>query len=140
MRDDEDRPPTTLGLAKTRLVVEDGELIRRDEAGGVMLRFPLDDVEAVEFVRPFNPFALVALGFGAGLGAIGYFVSDYNVVTVFLYVAGMASVLMSLMGMFNDVVLLRVRGEEIRIESPDVANDIRGFVASLRSMVGGRAG
>lgn len=51
-------PQGLLVLPKTRLSVEDGELIRRGEPGGVIMRFPLDDVEAVDFVRPFNSFSL----------------------------------------------------------------------------------
>ena len=140
MNDDdrEDGPARVLVLPKTRMAVEGGELIRREEAGGVMMRFPLDDVDAVRFVRPFNPYCLLPIGLAGGLVALGVWASEYNVLSVLLYVGAMFLAAFGMFGLRNDTLVLTVRGEEIRIDSPDTAEDVRGFAASLGSLIGGR--
>jgi hypothetical protein len=54
--------------------------------------------------------AFAALGVAAGMVAIGYFVSEYNVVTVLLYVAAMFLAVFSLIGVRVDVFVVRSRG------------------------------
>ena len=135
-----DLPPASLELRKTYLRVEEGELVRRNEAGGVVMRVPLDDLESVAYVREFNPFSFAILLVAGGIAAIGYFVSQYNVVTVLLYVLAMLLGVFGLFGLRGDVVLVRTRGEAVRIASPDQADEVAGFVASLKQLCGGGHG
>jgi hypothetical protein len=135
-----DLPPATLELRQTRLRVEEGELVRRNETGGIIMRVPLDDIETVQFVRKLNALAFAALGVAAGMVAIGYFVSEYNVVTVLLYVAAMFLAVFSLIGVREDVFVVRSRGEDIRVSCPDPSDAVAGFAASLKPLVGGPRG
>ncbi|OWK36376.1 hypothetical protein [Fimbriiglobus ruber] len=131
------RPPSVLELTKTRLAVEDGELVRRNDAGGVTMRIPLDDIEAIEFRRPFNPFCGVFVALAGGFAAVGYYVSEYNLLTVFLYISAMLLGLFGLLSAREDTVVVMSRGEPIRISCPDPADEASGFVASLRGLIGG---
>ena len=49
-------PPARLELQRTRLRVEEGELIRRNETGGIVTRVPLDDIEGVRYARDLSLF------------------------------------------------------------------------------------
>jgi hypothetical protein len=130
--------PGLLALPKTRLTVEDGELIRRGDGGEVMMRFPLDDIEAVDFVRPFNLFSLIPLSLAGGLVALGIWVSTSNILSVLLYVAAMFLTAFAFFGLRNDTLVLTVRGKEVRTDCSETADDVLGFATSLGGLIGGR--
>jgi len=130
-------PPARLELQRTRLRVEEGELVRRNEGGGIVTRVPLDDIEAVRYARDLSLFALVTWAFSAGLAAIGYFVSENNVVSVALYVLAILGAAFGMIGLLNDVLLVKTRGETIRIACLDPGDEVEGFAMSLKAMTGG---
>lgn len=130
-------PPARLELEQTRLRVEEGELIRRNKTGGIVTRVPLDDIEGVRYARDLSLFAVVTWLFSAGLAAIGYFVSENNVVSVALYVLSSLGAAFGLIGLLNDVLLVKTRGENIRIGCLDPGDEVAGFAASLKTMIGG---
>lgn len=130
-------PPARLELEKTRLRVEEGELVRRNESGGIVTRVPLDDIESVRYARDLSLFAVVTWAFSAGLAAIGYFVSENNIVSVALYVLASLGAAFGLIGLMNDVLLVKTRGEDIRIACADPGDEVAGFALSLKTMTGG---
>ncbi|MDB5313061.1 MAG: hypothetical protein JWO38_7263 [Gemmataceae bacterium] len=133
-----DLPAASLDLRQTRLRVEEGELVRRNESGGVVMRVPFDDVESVAYVRELNTFAVATILVAGGLVAIGYYVSEYNVVRVLLYVGAMLIGVFGLFALRGDVIEVRTRGESLRIPSPDPTDEVIGFVMSLKQLCGGR--
>lgn len=130
-------PPARLELQQTRLRVEEGELVRRNQTGGIVTRVPLDDIEGVRYARDLSLFAVVTWMFSAGLAAIGYFVSENNVVSVALYVLASLGAAFGLIGLLNDVLLVKTRGENMRIACADPADEVAGFAMSLKAMTGG---
>jgi hypothetical protein len=127
---------TVLELAKTRLRVVSGELQRLNKSGGVMLRLPLHQIEAVEFRSFFDPVCIVFMAMGVGLGAIGYYVSESNILTSLLYVAGVLLFGFGLLGSVSPYFVIRSRGETIYIQFSDLGDEGQGFVSSLRHMIG----
>ena len=141
MRDDEPSKstPARLELPKTGLAVVGGELIRRTESGGINLRIPLDDLEAIEFTRPFSPSCLIPIALGLGLAAIGFFVSEYNVATIVLYVLALCLIAFGLFGTRSDTIILTARNQAaIRLSCDDAADVGAGFVLSVKASIGGR--
>jgi len=137
--DEDDRPAPHLELPKTGLAVLDGELVRRSDKGGMLLRIPLDDIDAVEFSRPFNFTCLVPFGLAAGFVALGVLVSEYNVVTVILYVLALCLAAFALFGLRNDVVILFARNQPpVHLSCDDSSDVVSGFVLSLKALIGGR--
>jgi hypothetical protein len=130
-------PPARLELQQTRLRVEEGELVRRNVSGGIVTRVPLDDIEGVRYTRDLSLFAVVTWLFSAGLAAIGFFVSENNVVSVALYVLASLGAAFGLIGLLNDVLLVKTRGENIRIACSDPGDEVAGFAMSLKAMTGG---
>lgn len=74
----------------------------------------------------------------AGLAALGYWVSEYNVVSVLLYVAALFLAAFGITMVRNDTLALTVRGKQVRIDCPDSADEVRGFATSLGRLIGGR--
>src|SRR3989442_179919 len=87
----------TLTLPKTGLRITNRELQRTGKNGAVSMRLPLDAIEAVEFRTGFDPACLFIALIGCGLGAIGYYVSENNVMTCLLYAAGVVLLGISLL-------------------------------------------
>ena len=131
-----DLPPAALELRKTRLRVEEGELVRRNELGGAVMQVPLDDIESIIYSREISMFAIVMIVMAGGFASIGYFVSNYNVLNVILYVLAMLLCSFGVFGFRDDVIVLRTRGENFRITPPDQTDDVVGFVVSVKRLCG----
>jgi hypothetical protein len=134
--DDREQPRPYLELAKTRLSVEDGELLRRDDKGGIAMRIPLDDIESVRFSRPISFSPILPWFLAACLIALGRYFSESNTLSVLLYTFGAFAVFVGLVTIRKDTIFIRTRGEEMAIDCVEVADECQGFVASLRSMCG----
>jgi hypothetical protein len=133
---DANRPTRQLELTKTRLAVEDGELVRRSADDATVTRIPLDDLESCRYVRRFNPMSIAPLLLAIGLAALAYFVSEYNVVDVLLYTAALLVGAFAAFGLFEDIIEVRHRGESLRFECPDPTDEVRGFAVSLNRLLG----
>jgi hypothetical protein len=122
----------TLVLPKTGLRIGNGELQRRAKDGAVTMRLPLEALEEVEFRTGFDPACLFIALVGFGLGAIGYFVSENNILTCLLYAAGVVLLGISLLAARYTRIVIKARGEVIRIQCIDLVDEGEGFVLSLR--------
>ncbi len=129
-----------LELFKTGLRVQQGELLRLNKNGGIAMRLPLAAIESVEFLTRFDPFCLVFIVVGLGLGAIGYRVSESNLLTSFLYAGGIMLVGFGSLGMVMRVIQVRSPSGIIRIQCHDLIDEGEGFVCSLQQLIGGGKG
>lgn len=133
----DDAPTASLELRQTLLRIQDGELQRRNQDGGCVMRIPLDDIEDVAVCRQFEPVALVFLAIAGGLGAIGHFVSENWLFTAILYVVGLVPLFIGLFGMRGHYIVIRSAGDEVRVLSKDESDETVGFVNSVRLLRGG---
>jgi hypothetical protein len=129
-----------LELFKTGLRVQHGELLRLNKNGGIAMRLPLAAIESVEFLTRFDPFCLVFIVVGLGLGAVGYRVSESNLLTSFLYAGGIMLVGFGSLGMVMRVIEIRSPSGTIRIQCSDLIDEGEGFVCSLQQLIGGGRG
>lgn len=129
-----------LELFKTGLRVQDGELQRVNAQGGITMRLPLGTIESVEFRTGFDPFCLVFITVGSGLGAVGYMVSENNLLTSLLYAAGILLVGFGLLGCVVRWVRVCAPAGTIHIQCNDLIDEGEGFVCSLQALIGGAKG
>jgi len=125
----------TLSLPKTGLRISNGELQRTGKDGAITMRLPLDTIEGVEFRTGFDPACLFIALVGFGLGAIGYFVSENNILTSLLYAAGVVLLGITLLAARYTRIVVKARGEVIRIQCIDLVDEGEGFVSSLRQHI-----
>lgn len=128
-----------LELIKTGLRVVDGELQRVNSQGGIVMRLSLRQIEAVEFCSRFDPFCLVFVAVGIGLGAVGYFVSENNLLTALLYAAGIMLVGFGLLGSVTRLIVVHCPGGITTIQCNDMVDEGEGFVCSLQALIGADA-
>ena len=126
-----------LELPQTLLRVEDGELQRRTQDGGYVMRIPLDDIEEIAVRRQFEPISLVFVALAGGLGAIGYFVSENWLFTAILYVLALLPLCIGVFGITGFYIVIRSAGGEMRVSSKDESDETLGFVNSVRLLLGG---
>lgn len=125
-----------LELLKTGLRVQQGELLRLNKNGGIAMRLPLAAIESVEFLTRFDPFCLVFIGVGLGLGAVGYRISESNLLTSFLYAGGIMLVGFGSLGMVMRVIEVQSPTGVVRIQCNDLIDEGEGFVCSLQQLIG----
>lgn len=125
-----------LELFKTGLRVVDGELQRLNKLGGIVMRLPLRQIDMVEFQSRLDPFCLVFITVGIGLGAIGHYVSENNVLTALLYAAGIILVGFGLLGSITRLIQIRSSGCTTTIQCSDMVDEGEGFVCSLQALIG----
>ncbi|MBM4072396.1 MAG: hypothetical protein FJ271_26230 [Planctomycetes bacterium] len=125
-----------LELFKTGLRVQNGELLRVNKNGGIAMRLPLSSIESVEFLSQFDPFCLVFICVGLGLGAVGYLVSESNLLTSFLYAGSIMLVGFGSLGMVMRVIRVQSPTGIIRIQCNDLIDEGEGFVCSLQQLIG----
>lgn len=128
-----------LELFKTGLRVQQGELVRLNKNGGIAMRLPLASIDSVEYLTRFDPFCVVFIAVGLGLGAIGHFVSESNLLTSLLYAGGIMLVGFGSLGMVMRVIQVRSATGTIHIQCSDLTDEGEGFVCSLQSLIGGAA-
>jgi hypothetical protein len=128
----------TLELLKTKLRILGDELQRLNQDRGVLLRLPLASIESIDFARHFDPFSLVFVAVGAGLAAIGYLVSESNVLTCILYVAGAVLAGFGLLGTMSDRIHIRTRDGTTVVVCSDMRDECECFVTSVRHLLGMR--
>jgi hypothetical protein len=126
-----------LELFKTGLRVQHGELLRLNKNGGIAMRLPLATIESVEYLSRFDPFCTIFIGLGLSLGAVGYLVSENNLLTSLLYAGGIMLVGFGSLGMVMRVIRVRSSSGTIRIQCIDLIDEGEGFVCSLQSLIGG---
>lgn len=125
-----------LELFKTGLRVVDGELQQLNKEGGIVMRLPLRQIETVEFQSRLDPFCLVFIAVGIGLGAVGHYVSENNVLTALLYAAGIILVGFGLLGSVTRLIQIRSGAGGITIQCNDMVDEGEGFVCSLQGLIG----
>lgn len=122
----------TLELEKTHLQINNGELQRINKNGKVALRLPLTEVESVDFRRYFDPIGFVFSGIGLGLGAIGMFVSENNILTCLLYIAAVLVIGFAVIGSVAFHIIINTTDGETRVQCNDLPDEGWGFVTSMR--------
>lgn len=125
-----------LELFKTGLRVVDGELQRLNKHGGIVMRLPLRKIESVEFHSRLDPFCLVFIAVGIGLGAVGHYVSENNVLTALLYAAGIILIGFGLLGGITRLIEIRSTAGCTTVQCNDMADEAEGFVCSLQPLIG----
>ncbi len=125
----------TLTLPKTGLRITNGGLQRTSKHGAVTMRLPLEAIKSAAFHTGFDPACLEITLVGCGLGAIGYFVSENNVLTCLLYAAGVVLLGISLLAARYTRIVVKARGEVIRIPCIDLIDEGEGFILSLRQKI-----
>ena len=128
---------SVLELSKTRLRVRDGELQRRNAQGGVALRLPLADIEAIEWRYVFDPMCLVFMAMGSGVGAIGRFLVENNTFSGVLYVASVLMIGFGAIGLMGTYIVVQSGGKSFKIQCSDMNDEGEGFVASVEHMLRG---
>lgn len=122
----------TLELEKTHLQLHNGELQRLNRKGSVTLRLPLTEVDSVDFRRYFDPIGFVFSAMGLGLGAIGMFVSESNILTCLLYIAAVLVIGFGVIGSASYHVIINTTDGETRVQCNDLPDEGWGFVTSVR--------
>ena len=133
----DEEPTASLELPQTMLRIQDGELQRRTQGGGTMMRIPLDDIEEITVRRQFEPISLVFVALAGGLGAIGYFVSEHWLFSGILYVIALLPLSIGVFGITGFYIVIRSAGGEVRVSSKDESDEPIGFVNSVRLLLGG---
>lgn len=124
-----------LELPKTRLLVFNGELQRLNQRDTVVLRLPLDSLRSIEYRRSFEPGMCIFLLVGVGLAAIGYFVSQNNIVTAALYAAAIILAGFSLLGTFGVKIIIVTDEGSNTIVCNDLNDEAEGFVRSVQHLL-----
>lgn len=129
-----------LQLPKTRLVVVGSELQRISSVGTVVLRIPLDEIQSIEFQMLLQPVGFLGCGVGVAFGIIAHYVSENNLVTVFLHVAAVLMFAFGTSGLYGRYIHVRTAAGVNTISCLDLTDEIEGFATSLRRMMAGREG
>ena len=124
-----------LSLPKTRLDVLQTKLHRRNADDSILFWLPLSAVLSAEFRRPIDSRSLVIIAAGAGLVAIGRFVSDYNLVTCLLYVSALFIVILPIFGIRKDQLVLRTAENTMYIDCDELSGDVRCFTIALNILL-----
>jgi hypothetical protein len=77
----------------------------------------------------------VFLAAGLGLGAIGYLVSENNILTTLLYVAAALLAVVALLACRSQRIIIRSTVGVIDIQCVDQSDEGEGFVNSLRVLL-----
>lgn len=129
-------PGAELELSKTRLRVIGGELQRLNDEGGIAMRLPLEEIEEVTSGSRVDPFGPVCVLLALGVGAIAYFVSQYNIVTTLLYIVALALLALGILGFLGRVIVIRAQTGTTAIVYSDGWDEAAGFITSLRRLIG----
>lgn len=125
-----------LELPSTGLRVVQGELIRITEGQQITMRLPLDDIETVSATRVFDPHSLTFVFAGGGLITLGLILVEDRWLMITLCLTGLISLMIASGGMWTIVLVIGLKGEELRIRCTDQPDEVSGFAASLRSRTG----
>lgn len=125
-----------LDLSKTRLRVVGNELQRLNASDGIVMRLPLEEIEHVEFRQRVDPFGVVCGLLAFGVGAIAYFISEYNILTTLLYLAALALGCMALLSVLGQRFVIEAKTGVVDIPCVDPADEGAGFVTSLKRLIG----
>ncbi len=124
-----------LELAKTRVRVVGAELQRLNKNGNVVLRLPIQSIQSVDYHSRFDPMSMVFAAIGCGLGAIGYLISENNVLTALLYSAAVLLVGGSILACQSQRIVIEAASGVIEIQNLDQPDEGKGFVYSLRGIL-----
>lgn len=128
---DEEATPL-LSLPKTGIKVDEKEFWREDDKGNVMMRFPVTDIQSIDFSRPINPVTFVFLGVAVALIGIGWKLSETNWLSCTLYVLAVPVIAISLLGMRHDrLTVTRRSGAKVTFDCDETADIVEQFKMSL---------
>jgi hypothetical protein len=133
--DDNDDDEVLVELAKTQLRVCADELQRVNAYGGLLLRIPLADVESIELRASFDPLCLAFFGMGAGLAAVAFFIPEYVIATILLYVGAVGLAGLACFGMIARYFVIRTRDGETTVYCADSPDEGECFVISVRQLL-----
>jgi hypothetical protein len=135
--DEAPEPPITshehieleLPLAQLRLI---GQELVREINGIVNLRVPLKHIENIQVSTQISWMAVVFLTFGIGMGLIGFFLCPWQWLSIILYIVGLISFVLGMIGVRDNGLVLLINGDSVWIPCGDEATIVAGFVASIR--------
>ncbi|HMP01244.1 MAG TPA: hypothetical protein PKD86_17215 [Gemmatales bacterium] len=125
----------TLELMKTRLRLEESELVQLNANGNPVMRLPLAKVKRLEFRRVLEPIGLAFLTVGLVLWCIGFFVSENNIVSTLLYVGAVLVAAFGLLGILSDRIFIQTDSTHLLLECPDPSSEGQGFVLSANHIL-----
>lgn len=128
-------------LARGGLCIRGGELIRFDADGEYLLRLPLNEILSVEARRQFD--TLPAIGWIAtavGIAAIGWYLSEYHIVSVIIYVVAALFFAFPLVGAWSTGIVIRTCDGEATVSCVISREEAECFVISLRRLMRTRIG
>lgn len=136
--------PVRLALTRSRLWVENDELIHWNDAGEVCFRAPLSRVASVRLVRRPEDFAFVILLCSLGVGAIATFAPDFGLWPRFwFYLLACGGLGLGLLMVLERKLELVLRDshthaeETVHVTVAETASQARAFIWTLREMIGG---
>lgn len=123
-------------LPKLRLKVYPSELRRFNEDGTLLLRMPLSAIAAAAKRQRFDPTMLVGLVAGLAITGIGWLVSQYNWLSVILYVLAVPLFLIAIFGCTRRTIVLKTdQGTIVLYAGDDQPDDVACFVSSLSQVL-----
>ena len=132
----ESGPVVWSGLPKTRLYIFGDELVWFDSDGDPLFVIQLAAIEDVGIQARPNPVSVAFVIFAMGLGAIGAFVSESSTLTAFLYVFGLAFLLIASPALVLRRIMIRTRGTITPLVVMDESKEhILAFTASLQNAI-----
>ncbi len=132
---DDKADDAVLHLVKTRLRVNDDELQRLNKDGGFLLRIPLADVQSIELRSSFDPICLVILAGALGVAAIAYFVSEWVILNIILYIVAIVLAIIACFGVIARSFVIRTVDGETKILNDDTPDEGECFVISVRRLL-----
>lgn len=126
--------PERIALDKSGLAIENGQLIKKAPNGTVVGRFGLKEIEKAEAGSRISRMALVFVAAG---GALVYAAAEHwqHPGAVWAgYIAGGLLVLFGVIGAYEQILTLRVQGQDLTYPITEESADLRTFVITLNRL------
>lgn len=128
--------PERIALEKSGLAIENGHLVKKDYNGTVVGRIGLKEIEKAEAGRRLNRVALVFAAAGAGLFYMASEEWQHAGAVWAGFIGGALLVLFGVIGAREEVLTLRVQGQDLVYPINEESADLKTFVITLNRMKG----
>ncbi len=122
-------------LTKSKLFVEENELIKRGLKDEEIGRFSLSNIESVELTRKFEP---INLGFAALLFGVAVMAKVYIPLYVLSWVVSVLLVgvgLFPLLSPYKPQILIKTKNGTVNYDLMETREEANGFIVSLLETV-----
>lgn len=124
-----------LELAKTRLRIEDGNLVQLNANGNPIMHLPLAEVRSLRFRKVVEPMGLAILTLALLIFCVGHFVCEHNLLKSLLYLAAVLIAGFGLLGLLSDRIHVRTQDGEVWLHCVDDADAGEAFVLSAHRLL-----